>query len=147
MLFRSLFKDKITITKGREPTNDYETIVNISNEESMKLNKEISTKIGERKLVVVGYYSSADEINNYFVNTNTIETSLIFKTKKLTIYTDNKTKTIENFRNNYEINIYDNYQKDRENYIASNAKSNNIMLASATIVLGKIGRASCRERV
>lgn len=131
----NLFKDKITITKGREPTNDYETIVNISNEESMKLNKEISTKIGERKLVVVGYYTSPDEINNYFVNTNTLKTSLIFKTKKLTIYTDNKTKTIENFRNNYEINIYDNYQKDRENYIASRAKSNNIMLASATIVL------------
>ena len=102
----------------------------------MKLNKEISTKIGDRKLIVVGYYTSPDEINNYFVNTNTLKTSLILKTKKLTIYSNDKAKTIENFRNNYEINIYDNYQKDRENYIASNAKSNNIMLASAAIVLG-----------
>ena len=131
----NLFKDKIRITKGREPTNDYETIVNVSNEEYMKLDKETSVKVGDRKLKVVGYYDSADELNNYFVNTNTLKTSLILKTKKLTVYATDKTKTIDAFRSSYEMNIYDNYQQDRENYVASRVKSNNLLLASATIVL------------
>ena len=130
-----LFKNKITITKGRAPTNDYETIVNASNKEEMKLNKEISTKVGERKLVVVGYYTSADELNNYFVNRNTIKNSLILKAKAFTIYPDNKTKVLKDFRSNYEINIYDSYENDRDNYIASRAKSNRLMLAGAIIVL------------
>lgn len=130
-----LFKNKITITKGRAPTNDYETIVNASNKEEMKLNKEISTKVGERKLVVVGYYTSADELNNYFINRNTIKNSLILKAKALTIYPDNKDKVLKSFRENYEINIYDSYQNDRDNYIASRAKSNRLMLAGAIIVL------------
>ena len=131
----NLFKDKIRITKGREPANDYETIVNVSNEEYMKLDKETSVKVGDRKLKVVGYYDSADELNNYFVNTNTLKTSLILKTKKLTVYATDKTKTIAAFRSSYEMNIYDNYQQDRENYVASRVKSNNLLLASATIVL------------
>lgn len=130
-----LFKNKITITKGRAPTNDYETIVNASNKEEMKLNKEISTKVGERKLVVVGYYTSADELNNYFINRNTIKNSLILKAKALTIYPDNKDKVLKSFRENYEINIYDSYENDRDNYIASRAKSNRLMLAGAIIVL------------
>lgn len=130
-----LFKNKITITKGRAPTNDYETIVNVSNEEEMKLNKEISTKVGERKLVVVGYYTSADELNNYFINRNTIKNSLILKAKALTIYPDDKAKVLKSFRETYEINIYDSYQNDRDNYIASCAKSNRLMLAGAIIVL------------
>ncbi len=130
-----LFKNKITITKGRAPTNDYETIVNASNKEEMKLNKEISTKVGERKLVVVGYYTSADELNNYFINRNTIKNSLILKAKAFTIYPDNKTKVLKDFRSNYEINIYDSYENDRDNYIASRAKSNRLMLAGAIIVL------------
>lgn len=130
-----LFKNKITITKGRAPTNDYETIVNASNEEEMKLNKETSVKVGERKLVVVGYYTSADELNNYFVNRNTIKNSLILKAKAFTIYPDNKAKVLKDFRSNYEINIYDSYENDRDNYIASRAKSNRLMLAGAIIVL------------
>ena len=130
-----LFKNKITITKGRAPTNDYETIVNASNKEEMKLNKEISTNVGERKLVVVGYYTSADELNNYFINRNTIKNSLILKAKAFTIYPDNKTKVLKDFRSNYEINIYDSYENDRDNYIASRAKSNRLMLAGAIIVL------------
>ena len=130
-----LFKNKVTITKGRAPTNDYETIVNASNEEEMKLNKETSVKVGERKLVVVGYYTSADELNNYFVNRNTIKNSLILKAKAFTIYPDNKTKVLKDFRSNYEINIYDSYENDRDNYIASRAKSNRLMLAGAIIVL------------
>lgn len=130
-----LYKNKISIVKGRAPENDYETIVNVENEEAMKLNKEIQTKIGDHKLVVVGYYTSSDEINNYLVNKNSIKLSLISKAKKLTIYTLDKTKTIESFRNNYEINIYDNYKKDRENHISSKVRNNNLMLASATIIL------------
>lgn len=130
-----LYKNKISIVKGRAPENDYETIVNVENEEAMKLNKEIQTKIGDHKLVVVGYYTSSDELNNYLVNKNSIKLSLISKAKKLTIYTLDKTKTIESFRNNYEINIYDNYKKDRENHISSQVRNNNLMLASATIIL------------
>ena len=68
----SLYKDKISIKKGRTPDNDYEVIVNENLKDSFKLDKYIDDlKVNGNKLKVVGYYTSSDEINSYFVNSNT----------------------------------------------------------------------------
>lgn len=47
------YLDDITITKGRMPENDYEVIVNKTNQETTKLNKTIKTQINGKELTVV----------------------------------------------------------------------------------------------
>lgn len=56
-----LEKDTIKIKRGRAPKNDYEVIVNISNRDSYPLSKTINTKVNNKKLKVVGYFSSEKE--------------------------------------------------------------------------------------
>lgn len=127
--------DKITLVKGRLPENNYETIVNISNEETLKLNKESDVKIADKKLVVVGYYTSQEDINIYFVNNNMIKTELITKAKTITVYPENKEQVLNEFRSNFELNIYDNYQKDKKDYLAGKSKGKAVLYAGAGIIL------------
>ena len=49
----NLYKDKIEIKKGNYPQNDFEVIINISNQENIKLNTEIKDTINNKKLKVV----------------------------------------------------------------------------------------------
>ena len=81
-----LYKDKIEIKKGRIPSNDYEAIVNISNQDSMPLDKEIDSKVNGKKLKVVGYYSSKEDYNFILVNNNTIKYNLISSMANMTVY-------------------------------------------------------------
>lgn len=131
----NLYLDKINLVKGRMPENDYEIIVPNSYSESMKLNKEVSFKIDDHKLTVVGYYTSQDDLELYLMNNNMITSSILSGSKKVTVATDNKEKTLETFRKNYEINIYDNYKNDKENYIKNIKDSNKLKLISAAIIL------------
>lgn len=66
----NLYLDDITITKGRLPENDYEVIVNEINKDEIKLNKTIDTKVNNTKLIVVGYYDSKTNRQEYLVNNN-----------------------------------------------------------------------------
>lgn len=66
-----------TVKKGRLPENDYETIVPLSMSEQMPLNKEIDVKVNDRKLKVVGYYESPENVQSYLVNQNTIKYLMI----------------------------------------------------------------------
>ena len=94
-----LYKDKISITKGRTPDNDYEVIVNENLKDNFKLDKYIDDlKVNGEKLKVVGYYTSSDDINSYFVNTNTNKYELINNSQNLVIYTSDKAKTIKDFK-------------------------------------------------
>lgn len=73
----ALAGDRIQLSKGRMPKNDYEIIVNASNSYEMKLNKTIDDKINENKLKVVGYYKSKEEINDFFTTANTIKIKVL----------------------------------------------------------------------
>ena len=110
-----LVKDSITIKQGRAPINDYEVIVNIDNEYSMPLYKEIDTKVGDRKLLVVGYYYSPKDAIGYYVNTNTIKYSNILNKQNMTIYGKDKENTIEYLKAN-GYNAIDTYNKDKKEY-------------------------------
>ena len=55
------YLDDITITKGRMPENDYEVIVNKTNQETMKLNKTIKTQINGKELTVVRILRKQDK--------------------------------------------------------------------------------------
>ena len=129
------YRDKIAITKGREPSNDYEVIINESYQEEYKLNKEIDKKVNGKKLVVVGYYKSEDDINSYFVSSNTKKYDLIENSKGIIIYTKDKDKVINNFKD-IGVKVIDVYQSDRNSYIDSMKDSVNASLIVAGIMLG-----------
>ena len=131
-----LYKDKIKITKGSIPKNDYEVIVNDDLKETFKLNKYIDElKINGKKLKVVGYYTSPNNINSYFVNTNTNKYELIESKKNIIIYTDNKEKIIADFKK-IDRKVKDVYQTDKENYLKENKESMNSSIIVALIMLG-----------
>lgn len=129
------YRDKIVITKGREPSGDYEVIINESYQEEYKLNKEIDKKVNGKKLVVVGYYKSEDDINSYFVSSNTKKYDLIENSKGIIIYSKDKDKVINNFKD-IGVKVIDVYQSDRNNYIDSMKDSVNASLIVAGIMLG-----------
>lgn len=131
----SLYKDKIKISKGREPSNDYEVIVNDNNKDVMSLNKEINNKINDKKLKVVGYYSSNDNYDYYFVNNNTIKYNLIKGSNSFVVYSNNRDNTINNFKDK-GLNVEDTYTVDRNKYIESTKEHRKSSIISALVVLG-----------
>ena len=130
----TLYQDKITLTKGTWPTNDYEVIVNILNQDTMPLNKEIDININNQKLKVVGYYNSKYDYDYYFTNNNTIKYNLIENKENITIYSKNKSITLTTLRNQ-QLNAKDSYQKSKEDYIKSRQEFINTSLLVSTIIL------------
>lgn len=114
----NLLSNKVQLQKGRMPENDYETIVNISNKDLMPLNKKIKTSINKTELIVVGYYSSQEDINSFLVNNNTIKYDLIDNSSDITVYATDKAKGLETFRNE-GLYINDSYESSKENYLKS----------------------------
>ena len=131
----SLYQDKIDIKKGRLPENDYEVIVNVSNEYSMKIGKEIDTSVNNKKLVVVGFYDSKDNYNYLFVNNNTIKYNLITNRDNIIIKSNDIDKTISEFKDNKK-NIVRTYDKSLENYKEERKDSVKSALISSGIILG-----------
>ena len=131
----SLYKDKLKIVKGKEPSGDYEVIVNNNLKDMFKLDKYIDEiKINGNKLKVVGYYTSMDDINSYFVSSNTKKISLIEKSKSMIVYTKNKDKLIANFEDN-NILLKDVYEKDKNVYVSEQKESMTSAIIVALIML------------
>lgn len=131
-----LYKDKIKIVKGREPKNDYEVIVNNDLKDTFKLDKYIdSVKINNNKLKVVGYYTSSDNINSYFVSKNTNKYELIENSKNIIIYSKDKDKTINDFKD-VKKKVVDVYENDKNNYMKENKDSMTSSIIIASIMLG-----------
>ena len=130
----NLYNNKYVLKEGRMPTNDYEVIVNINHKGEMSLNKEIKKSIGDRHLVVVGYYTSFFNFDYYFVNDNMIELLLVNKSKNITIYPKDMDLVINKYKAN-NINIYSNYIHEKNNYIKSNMNSIKTSIISSIIVL------------
>ena len=130
----TLYQDKIELKKGTLPNNDYEIIVNISNQETMPLNKEINLKINNNKLKVVGYYTSKYDYNYYLSNNNTVKYNLIETKDNITIYSTNKELTLETLRNQ-QLNIKDSYQKSKKDYKKSRQEFTNSSLLVSSVIL------------
>ena len=129
----NLFLNDITLKEGRLPEGDYEVIVNINNRYEMPLNKEIDTKINDKKLKVVGYYESYT-IDYKLVNNNMIKYSLIEKAKNIAIYSKDKVNTKEYFSSN-NITLQDSYEYSKNLYLANRSDTIKANLTSAGIVL------------
>ena len=132
----NLYKDRLGITKGREPVNDYEVIVNDNLKDTFKLDKYMDdVKVNGNKLKVVGYYTSPDNINSYFVSTNTNKYKIIKNNKNIIIYANDKDKVINDFKN-LDRRVKDVYNYDKEKYLKENKESMTSSIISALIMLG-----------
>ena len=130
----NLAKDKIELTEGRMPENDYEIIVNESLSSTMKLNRTIDDMINGNNLKVVGYYTSMEDINSYFTTENTIKYKLLSEKSNITIYSNNKAETINYFRN-ADMNIEDIYETDKDEYVRSIQESIKSSIIVAVVIL------------
>lgn len=149
----NLAKDKIELTKGRMPENDYEIIVNEQNKYEMKLNKTIKDEINGNKLKVVGYYKSKENLNNYYTTLNTIKIKLITDSKNISIYPKDKMEALNYFREK-GLNIEDTYQKTKTTYvegikekIISTLVLSGIILAVSLVEIFLMIRSSFLSRV
>lgn len=136
----NLYLDDISITKGRFPTNDYEVIVNVSNQYDMKLNKTIDEEVNGEKLKVVGYYDSKTNRQDFLVNNNTVKYDIVTKTNGFMIYPKDKLAVLNNFKNDYNLNIIDRYESDKENYIKSRSEEikSSVIFAAVIIIISLI---------
>lgn len=130
-----LKENEIILKKGRLPVNDYEVIVNISNEYTMKLNKKIKTAVNGTELTVVGYYDSSTNESSYLVNNNTIKYKLISESQNLIIYPKDEFKVMQTFDEEYNLNAERSYQKDKEEYLNKQKSSIKSSIIFASIIL------------
>ena len=131
----TLYQDQLELKKGSWPVNDYEVIVNISNEDAMKLGSEINVEVGGRKLKVVGYYDSKYNYTNYFVNNQTILYHTIDSTSSFVIKSQDKASTLSYFKDR-KINIEDSYESSKSNYQSQVRERNrNSLLVSGVILV------------
>ncbi len=132
----NLYLDDITLKQGRLPTGDYEVIVNITNKNQMKLNKTIETKVNDTQLKVVGYYESKTNMQNYLVNNNTIKYNIISNNTEFTICPKDKELVMNKFKNDYNLELTDIYEKDRSTYMENKKDAMISSLIFATVILG-----------
>jgi len=131
----TLYFDKINLKEGRLPENDYETIINIEKKDQIKLWKECNKKINGKKLLVVGYYSTKEDLNTYLVNPSMIQLKLVLTSKNISIYSQNKEKSLKLGREKYNINIKDSYESSKEKYKKEQKDAIKSSLISAGIIL------------
>lgn len=129
-----LFKDKISLKKGKLPLEDYQIIVNYNERYSMPLNKKIDLKINDTRLTVVGYYTSEEEVNYKLTNNNTIKYNLITKASEITVMPIEYDLALNNLREK-NLNIEETYKLARKNYIDGNSKNVSSTITLASVIL------------
>ena len=136
----TLFLDDISLTKGRMPENDYEVIVNKSNQYQMKLNKTIDKKVNGTKLKVVGYYDSKTNKQTYLVNNATIKYNLINQNIGLMIYPKDKEEALITLKNDYNIDAQDKYETEKKEYINEQTDSikSGVIFASVILIISLV---------
>lgn len=127
-----LFKGRITISSGNSP-KDYEVIVNIKYKDLYELNKEIDTKVNNKKLKVVGYYKS-DDVDYMLTNNNTIKYDIVSKGKDMYLSVKDKNKALKDYRN-MGLNIKDSYVYSRDKYVKDRTSSMASTLIFSVVVL------------
>ena len=129
----SINNDNFVLKEGRLPVNDYEAIVKIENKANMPLNKEINTKVNDKKLTVVGYYSSPYPYSQtVYVNTNTLETDIYLNKNNITIIPNDKEKVLEKYK---EKGAYSGYDFSYNKFKEERDKENKIPLVTAIVIL------------
>lgn len=130
-----LIEKEITLTKGSFPVNDYEVLINENLKDTYKIGSDLDLKIAGKTLKVVGYYHSDIDLNDYLVTESTVKYNLITTNSDLIVYSKDKNKTIEYYRN-LGVNIQDTYKQAKDDYIESMKKSTVSKLIFSGVILG-----------
>jgi ABC-type lipoprotein export system ATPase subunit len=147
-----MFAGDYWLRKGRHPENDYEVVIDYALKDTYKLNKTIDFKVNDRKLTVVGYYSSNTVSDKFFVNTNTIKYQLLSDKENLSIYVKDKDAAIEKYKEEYNIqDSYDyskkEYLKEKEKTVKSTMKASAIFLIISLVEIYLMIRSSFLSRI
>ena len=149
-----IYKDSIKLKKGNYPVNDYEVIINEIHSEEYKIGKYLDYKVNDKKLKVVGYYTSSNtDIDYYFVNNNTIKYNNIRNNDGFVIFAKDKDAALKKY-SDLKLNIRDSYNYSKSNYIKDRriaAKSNVIfaiiIMSVSLIEIYLIVRSSFLSRI
>lgn len=129
-----LFKDKLKISKGKKPINDYEIIVNYKDRYDYPLNKKIDSKVNSHKLKVVGYYKTTLNIDYFFTNQNTALYNEILKENNYTIYTDNVKETIKKYQDQ-GFNAKSVYKIEKDTFVRDKREQNKSTLVVSIVIV------------
>lgn len=130
-----LTKNKIRITKGREPRNLCETIINEVHEEEVELGKTVNTTVAGHKLTVVGFYSSdAIDDDTYYVHAKTIKSDYVLRQKSFSVYA-NDPSAVKRELENEGISSRQNDALDRKAYVNSRRDQLTSSLLVAVIII------------
>lgn len=140
------------LRKGRNPDNDYEVVIDYNLKDSYKLNKTIDYKVNDKKLTVVGYYTSSTMGDKFLVSNNTIKYQLLSDKENLSIYVKDKEAAIEKYKSEY--NIQDSYEyskkeymKEKEKTVKSTMKASAIFLIISLVEIYLMIRSSFLSRI
>ncbi len=146
-------KDKIVLVSGRIPKEDYEILVHEDNSYQMPLEKEIEYKIGDKKLKVVGYYTSSEGYHNYIGSKRTHEYATILDNPDMLIVAEDKAKMIEELKkegfnaiDNYDV-LKSEYKKKIHDNVVESLVLAGILLAVSFIEIFLMIRASFLSRI
>lgn len=130
-----LHAGELKLTKGSsKPENDYEVLVDNDYAKSMKLGREIKTKVNGHKLKVVGYYTSDKHRGEFFVNNNMIKYQLILNQENMTVKPAGDKQTTISALKDYGVKARDLYKYQKTKY----RKSQLTMVRTFLIVGGII---------
>ena len=137
--YKNYVDSGVTVKKGRLPENDYEVMINYSNyseyDNTYRLNKEISSKINERNLVLVGFYESPRNEQTYYVNESMINVLNIAKLKDFTVYPKDE-KAFRSALNEMEIKYKKTYDASKETFKKRQLKQTRSSIIIACVLLG-----------
>lgn len=132
-----LVKDDFSVKAGRWPENKYEVMVSDKNKDdpNYKVGKQINTKVDDKKLIVVGYYSDPKDSDYYLVNNATIKYKLIKDKKNVTVCPKNKSQALAQLKEQ-GVNVRDVYAQNRSKYMKEKRSSMLSILVLAGVILG-----------
>lgn len=142
-----------TLTRGRLPENDYETIVPQYRSQEMPLNKEIDVKVNGKKLTVVGYYESTENVEAFLVNQNTIKYAILETAGGFTIAPADKDAAMAEMHS-MGLDVQSAYESEKQTYIEDRSDSTRstiivglVMLAISLIEILLMTRSSFLSRI
>ena len=145
--------DELWLREGRLPDNDYEIIININDKEIYPINKQVSDKVNDTKLTVVGYYESKRNLNYKLASYNTVQYQTILEKENMVIYPKDKEAVVSYFEEN-GTTIHDSYalakkeyKRDRKDYVKGVLIASGIILFISLIEIFLMIRSSFLSRI
>lgn len=136
LLEYDLYSDDIVIDEGSsKPEKDYEVLVDKDYAKSMKIGKEIKTKVNGHKLTVCGYYTSDEVSGKFFVSSNTIKYREIRGHEYMTVKAAGSKEETVSAMKSYGVKARDLYKYQKSKYRKSQLSTVRAFLLVGAIII------------